>query len=198
MWVVRGGTTVPGQDAPVNSIYLSDLRGEQIQMLFSEAGISAVWIDANRLLITRSQRPYTQLDVYVISEQRSYTLGRWYRPRGFSLAPGGSKLMFYLAAQPIAADNGVYWMETTEGAQPQRVAWFGGYRWRDGESLYYVPYQPDRYEQQIHYFEPVSGRDIPLTQVTILDGQWSVNADGNRILYRNAADRNLWIVDVQP
>jgi hypothetical protein len=29
-----------------------------------------------------------------------------------------------------------------------------------------------------------------------MNGQWAVNADGSRIVFRNGADRNLWFIEL--
>ncbi|MEM9951132.1 MAG: M23 family metallopeptidase [Chloroflexota bacterium] len=201
LWVVDGGDFVPGQPASTNDIYISDLNGGNLSLLLSEVGISAMWLDATRILLTISDRPYTQLDVYDIRDNSRYTLGRWYRPRGMTLAPAGERLMFYLAYQPNPDDNGVYWMDIAEGAQPNRVDWFGAYRWRDADSLFYIPFNPTNETHQLFYYDVTTGERRALTDpvsspFTIMDGRWSVNADGSTILFRNANDRNLWLMDI--
>lgn len=202
MWVESGGDTVPGDDEPINTIYMSDLMGLETQAIFSEAGISAVWLDNNRLLITVRQRPYTQLDIYDVTTQEHYTLGSWYRPRGFSIAPGGERLMFYLSAQPNPDDNSVYVIETQPNAQVQRIDWFGAWQWRDANSVYYIPFELNNPSQQLMYYNIESEKTAMLTNpisqpFAVMNGQWSVNADGSQIVFRNSLDRNLWLMTIE-
>lgn len=200
MWMIRGGDNIPGQDEPMNTIFISDIRGNGARMLLAENGVSASWLDSTRLLLTVSQRPYTQVDVYDVSNDSRYTLGTWYRPRGFKLAPGGSRLMFYLASQPNPADNGIYWIDTSLGTETRHLGWFGAYRWRDANSVFYIPYNPnsDNHELWIYDLENSSSRQLssPEQNFSIMNGQWSVNADGSMIVFRNGADRNLWFMDI--
>lgn len=201
LWVVDGGNSIPGRDEPTNTILLSDMRGDTLDLLFAEQGIDAMWLDASNILISVSERPFTQIDIYNIETQVRYTLGRWYRPRGFSIAPSGNRLIFYLAYQPNPADNGVYWMDINEGAPQNRVDWFGAYRWRDDSSLFYIPFDPTSNRHQLMVYDLTSDTSQALTNpdtmpFTVMDGRWSVNADGSTILFRNANDRNLWTLNI--
>ncbi len=201
LWLVDGGDSIPGQDAPTNEVLVSDISGENLQLLFSEQGIGANWLDANRLILSISDRPFTQIDIYDVRDGSRYTLGRWYRPRGFSIAPGGNRLMFYLAYQPDPADNGVYWMDIEAGASQNRVDWFGAYRWRDADSLFYVPFEPGAASQRLMLYDVNSNSSRQLSDpaqqaFSIMDGGWSVNADGTKIIFRNGIDRNLWLMDI--
>ncbi|GAB5491528.1 MAG: hypothetical protein Phog2KO_17430 [Phototrophicaceae bacterium] len=200
LWLIEGGNSVPGQDSPINDIYISDMRSENSQLIASEEGISAMWLDANRLLLSIDDDPFTQLDIYDIRDNSRYTLGSWYRPRGFSIAPNGERLMFYLAYQPDPQNNGVYWLDIAENAVPVRVDWFGAYRWRDENSLFYIPFDLNSDSHQLMLYDIPSNSSRQLTDptqtFTIMDGRWSVNADGTRILFRNAQDRNLWLMEI--
>jgi hypothetical protein len=201
IWTVRGGENVPGQAETTNSVFISDVQGNGARTLLSEAGLSASWLDSNRLLLTVSQRPYTRLDVYDVSNDSRYTLGTWYRPRGFKLAPGGNRLMFYLASQPNPADNGIYWIDTSNGAVAQQVDWFGAYRWRDADSVFYIPFNPNSDIHELWIYDLVTGSSRQLSSpeqgFSVMNGQWSVNADGTSILFRNGFDRNLWFIDIE-
>ena len=109
--------------------------------------------------------------------------------------------MFYLAYQPNPQDNGVYWMDIEQGANMNRVDWFGAYRWRDESSLFYVPFNLNTSSHQLMLYDIESNRQQVLSNpetavFKIMDGRWSVNADGTHILFRNATDRNLWMMDI--
>jgi hypothetical protein len=202
IWTVRGGDNVPGQDEPTNTVFISDIRGDGARMLLAEDGLNASWLDSNKLLLTISQRPYTRVEIYDVTNDSRYTLGTWYRPRGFKLAPGGGRLMFYLASQPNPAENGIYWVDTSTifGAEAHHLNWFGAYRWRDANSVFYIPFNPnsDIHELWIYDLESSTSRQLSSAEqsFTVMNGQWSVNADGTSILFRHSIDRNLWFIDI--
>ncbi|MEO1644154.1 MAG: M23 family metallopeptidase [Chloroflexota bacterium] len=201
LWINENGDFVPGLAEPESEVVVSDASGENARIITSQAGLDARWLDADRLLLSISERPYTQLDVYDVRDDSRYTLGRWHRPRSISIAPGGERLMFYLASQPNPADTGVYWMDIAPDTVPQRVSWFGSYRWRDANTAFVIPYNPDTEIHQLMLFTLSDSSMRPLTNpqtqpFTVMDGRWSVNADGTHILFRNANDRNLWMMDI--
>lgn len=169
--------------------------------LLTEEGLGASWLDANRLFVSNRDEAYTTFGVLDITTGERYELGRWYRPRGFEIAPGGERMLFYLTSQLNPADNGWYVMELTPGAVPQKLDWFGAYLWRDSEVVYYIPFNPDTAIHQLMAYNVVTGETFALTDpniqpFTIMNGQWAVNADGSRIVFRNAPNRNLWLIEI--
>ena len=201
LWIEFGGASVPGQEEPNNTIFISDARGSNPQALFTEAGIEARWLDSTRILLDLPQRPYTQLDVYDTVTSERYTLGRWYRPRGFSISPDGARMMFYLPQQPNPVDTGLYWMNIAPNATTQRVDWFGAYQWRDADSVFFIPFDPNTNTHHLRSYDVTTGATYRLTDpttqpFTVMDGRWSVNADGSQIVFRNARDRSLWTLRV--
>jgi hypothetical protein len=197
VWTAQA-PTLPGQAEPIATVYTATLDGN-ISVITSEAGVSARWLDTYRLLFTLNQRPFTQLDVYDIRDSSRYTLGRWYRLRGLSVAPGGESLMFYLSSQPDPAQDGVYHLNIAENATPEKLAWFGAWRWRDSESVYYIPLQTPDGNHRLHYQH--FGDDMTFALNTpplkIMNGYWEVNADGTQIAFHNLTDRNLWLMNIQ-
>ena len=109
--------------------------------------------------------------------------------------------MIEISSQPNPADNGMYLIDIAEGAQPQRLDWFGGYRWRDENSLFVIPFEP---ENAIHELGLFTVADSQLRMLTdrdtqpfaIMNGQWAVNADGSKIAFRNVLDGNFWMMRV--
>ena len=77
----------------------------------------------------------------------------------------------------------------------------GGYRWRwrDGESVYYIPFDPSASAQTMAYYNVSTGENLLLTdpQTTafvVANGDWAVSADGQRIVFMNANDGRLWML----
>jgi len=201
LWVERANIAAPGQTQPISTIMLSDIQGENQRSIFSQEGASAQWLNSERILITINQRPYTALMVYETTTQNLYNLGRWFRLRNLSIAPGGEHVMFYLTNQIDSAQNGVYHVSTSLDATLTQMDWFGAWRWRDATTLYYIPFTPEFDTHQLHYFDIISGMDMQLsnrdtTPFTIMNGYWQVSADGNMIAFHDLTTRNLTFLDI--
>ena len=201
-WTTSTGSSVPGQGRPITSIWLSDITGYGTRQIFSDRGSSAQWLDANRLLIRQnSGHEDVLLHVYDIRDDSLYTLGTWKNLVQLEIAPGGGAIMFYLLWQ--GEPSGVYVISTQEGAQAQKLPWFGAYQWRDAESVYYIPLDVTTPYQTLAYYNIATGEDRVLITpddiaFTIMNGDWEVSADGRRIIFQNEVDWNMWLLEATP
>lgn len=199
MWLKRSGVSIPGEEAPDIEVWISDLDGQNARMISTQKGGYAVWLDASRILLVASERQVSTVSIYNLGDDSTTTLGSWRRMRGLTVAPGGGRIMFYLAFQDDPAADGVYTMETSPGAQPEKLPWFGSWRWRDANSVYYIPFNPTTNQQILAYYHIPSGQDRPITDsstpFTVANGDWSVSADGHRIAYLNAIDLTTWVIE---
>lgn len=200
LWVVQAGQSVPGATQPNVAVWVSAMDGSNARQIVSQQGGGALWLDGSRILLSVSQQQNTTLTVYDTRDGSSYALGTWYRLRGLSVAPGGARLLFYVAfGDP--AQNGVNTIETAPGAAAQKLPWFGGWRWRDSESVYYIPFEPNAPAQTLAYYHIPTGEDRVIpgaaeTPLTIANGDWALSPDGRRIAYLNALDRRMWVADI--
>ncbi len=200
LWQAQYGRAVPGGTPPPVEIWVSNIDGSNPRQLLAQPRISASWLDANRLLISSSERTVTTLAVYNLGDDSQFVLGSWDRLRGLSLAPGGGHILFYQNFQADPAANAINLLATQAGAQPQRLSWFGAWRWRDAESLYYIPFEPQSPVQQLAYYHLITGENRLLTSslsqpFTAANGDWSASPDGARLVFQNVADRRLWIIE---
>lgn len=202
VWTVRSGASIPGQSAPLSTVWVSDIHGTNSRQIISEPGASASWLDAHRLLVSvPGENRMTSLSVVNTLDGTSFALGAWRNMRGLSVAPGGGRLMFFLNWQADPADDGVYAIETVPGASAQRLPWFGGWRWRDADSVYYLPLNPSSpYHTLAYYHIPTGDNRVLISPetmpFTVMNGDWSVSVDGRRIVFHNAADRNMWLLEM--
>ena len=202
IWITRAGDNVPGQGSVPTTVWMSDIDGQNGQVVLSDAGISAQWLDSEHLLIGKSGAGRTrQLTVLSVSDGSSYVLGSWTNMRDLRIAPGGQRLAFYLSFQEDPAANGVYVVEITPDAQAQQLPWFGSYRWRDSGSLYYIPFDPGSDLHSLHYYNVSSGEDRAVTDpaalpFTIMNGDWEVSADGRRIVFQDARTRAMSLLEM--
>lgn len=194
LWEVRSETST--------DFWVSNIDGSNAQAVVSQLGGSALWLDEARLLI---QTPLpevraTTLSVLDTRDSSRFDLGTWNWIRGLSIAPGGDRIMFYVNFQDDPAQNAIYSVATQPGAAAERMPWFGSWRWRDADSLYYIPFDPITDQQSLSYYHLPSGTNRALTDAaaqpfTIANGLWSVSADGRRIVFFNAVDRATWLLE---
>ena len=204
LWELSSWAFLPGEDYPTVETWISDLDGNNIRKIWSQLGGSAQWLDDHRVLIINPvlDRTDTTLTIYDVITDTVTTLGTWNWLRGISVAPGGGRLLFYLVGQPNPADNGIYTIETQPGAMAQKLPWFGGWRWRDANSIYYIPFNTAYGDTHLlAYYDFLSGElrylTDPNTQpFTVANADWSVSPDGRRIVFTNS-DGNSWVLELE-
>jgi hypothetical protein len=182
-------------------VYVANTDGTDIREILSIPGLSAAWLDADRLLLQLpGERRSTTLAVYDMRDNTQFILGTFIWLRNLTISPDGDRLMYYTPFQENPDDSAMYVLETRPNAQPQKLGWFGGWRWRDAESVYYIPFQWQDAVQTLHYYNVVSGEDVQLTtpDVTpfgVMNGEWAVSADGQRIAYRDVFTREMTLLE---
>jgi hypothetical protein len=169
-------------------------------MLVTQPGLSAQWLDGSRLLLTLRVERTTTLAVGEASGEGATVLGSWENIRSLNIAPGGGRVMFYLTFQNDAVEDGIYTLETQPGAMPQKLPFFGAWRWGDPNSVYYIPFEPSAAQQSLHFYDIASGEDRTLTEPSFLvaNGDWSVSPDGDQIAFWNANDLTIWLLEGAP
>ncbi len=90
-------------------------------------------------------------------------------------------------------------VETQPGAQAIRLPWFGSWRWRDANSVFYIPFDPTSDRQSLAFYDLATGASGSLTDAnssfSMANGDWSMSADGQRIAFLNAADLTTWLIE---
>jgi hypothetical protein len=199
LFTQTANVTLPGDSSPRTSVIVQDLVGVDVRMLANAPGVSAIWLDDDRILITQRINATTSLYVHDLASGETGGLASFDFLRGLSVAPGGDRILFYVAYQPDPANNGIYTLETVPGAVPLRHGWFGAYRWRSAQEIFYIPLEPGL-PQQLRLANVVTGTDVALTDpavtpFTIANGDWMVSPDGNRIVYWEASDMTTWLLE---
>lgn len=198
MWIEREESE---EEPTPSNIFVSNLDGTGSRMIFSDLGASAMWLDDNRLLISKRKDRTITLSILHIIDGAFFTVGTWENLRGLSVSPGGTRLMFYLVSQPDSTLNGMYTIETQPNKALQNLSWFGAYQWRDSDSVYYIPFDTTTDIQQLAYYHIPTGANHMLTDrdtqpFTVMNGDWAVSPDGNHVLFHNALNRNLWVLSL--
>ena len=88
---------------------------------------------------------------------------------------------------------------------PQKLPFFGTYRWADGERLIYVPFDPVATEHNFYEYNVTTGESRSLfpqgTKLTIANNDWRVSPDGTKIALVEANGESLngiWVLDISP
>lgn len=201
LWVVQSDVITTGQSFPLTAIWVSDANGSNARMIAQESRLTAQWLDDARLLITRRIQTTNTLGVFDTRDNTVYLLGTWSSIRQLSVSPGGGHLMFYVVNPPNDADAGMYLIETAQDAQAQRLEWFGAWRWRDAQSVFYIPFDNAAYNtpslrHELRAYDILTGQDQQLAEnFTVADGTWSVSANGAQIAFWNADDKTIWLLE---
>jgi hypothetical protein len=200
LWQVIPADNIPGEAPPLTEVWTANPDGSGRQRIVRQAGGSALWLDEERLLLTRREPNSLNiaLVVHTLGTGEERILASQPFLRGMYIAPGGRHLIYYLAFQPDPAANGMYLLDTFGVGAPVKLPWFGSYRWRDGFSVVYVPFAPGS-PTQFRLYNVVTGEDRALTnpqtqRFSIATDDWSVAPDGQTILFWSAEDAALWTI----
>ncbi len=190
-----------------SDIYLARFTGEDpVRVATLYGGGLQGWIDDQHLLF--SGRPSLDvrertLTVLSLNTNVAIDLVTAERIGGVTASPGGVWLAYFISFNEDAARNGI-WIQRTDGSGARKLDFWGGYQWRDDSRLLYVPIReaPDA-PFVIWEYDAAAGQSRPVTDpanapIQIANGDWRVSPDGRYVVYLNDADRNLWLVELQP
>lgn len=195
-----------GFDTRRSDVWLANVDGSQPRRVATRYGGGAVaWLrDGRRMLLGgRTNRGDVKstlsiLDLRDDSVRDLFSAERW---RGVIVAPDDKHLVYFVAQARESGRGGTYVLDlATEGAQPQRLDFFGAYRWRDATRLFYIPLKVDAPSNELWQYDITTGKSELLIAASetspfkIGNGDWDVSPDGTQIVFVNARDRNLWLV----
>jgi hypothetical protein len=191
-----------GFDRRKSDLFVANIDGSGARRVVTRFGGGAVaWFDDGvRILIGgRAQRgdPLPSLAVLNLDDgsvRDLFTAERW---RGVLLAPGGRHAIYFIAQARELGIGGTY-LVNIDKPEPQRMDFFGSYRWRDATRLLYVPLTADATANELWQYDLETGQSTrliaadPASPFKIGNGDWDVSSDGQRLLWVNARDRNIW------
>ena len=169
-------------------------------------GVAAWMPDGERVLLAGRLKPTDALSTVSVLDLRDgtskdlFTVDRW---RAALLSPDGRRLVYYVAGAREPGKGGTFVVDLNAPTPtPQRLEFFGAYRWRDAARLLYVPLAPGAPSNELWQYDATTGRSEQLIAASpdspfrIANGDWDVSPDGRRLVYMNARDRALWLADV--
>ena len=96
-----------------------------------------------------------------------------------------------------------YWICKDSKPVPQKLPFFGSYRWRDNERLIYVPFDPEATTHDFYEFNVRTGQTRSLfpagTNLTIANSDWRISPDGRKIALvaaNGTALDGVWVLEL--
>jgi Tol biopolymer transport system component len=184
----------------VSNIMLANLDGSDPKRLLQvlRGGVSG-WLDDNRLLVNgrASRDTYAStLFVYDLRDDSRTEIVQAERLRLTAPSRNGSWIAYAITNDADAARNGL-WVVRADGSGARKLDFFGPLQWRDETHFIYVPFEMNASTHAFYEYDVTTGESRRLTPpdqpFTIASGDWAVSPDGNKIVFVNAADNNLWL-----
>lgn len=205
LYEVVYGEVVPGTSTPGVVIWAADIDGTNLKRVYSGEGSYSMWLDDHRVLVIQRITYTPEYRLYVVDldadtpEPQPELLARINYLQGLQIAPGGEHIAFFRTFQEDSRENGVFVLRTAPGSTPRKLPFFGGYRWRDADSLFVLSYgiDDDAHALGVVGIEAraVQWLTDPAEQpIRIANGEWSVSPDGARLVYVDADDFGLYQV----
>ncbi len=202
--------TVTDREGPYDrrrsDIWLADLAGSNPRMIGSVVGGGfAGWLPDSQhiLLINRDNLDEEErtLILHNLANDQQISLARERRLRGIEISPGGRWIAYFLTFSDEPEKDGL-WVVSSDGQSQNKldVPGFGAYRWRNDNTLLYIPMRISAEESmQLWAVDVSSNQRRPLSDPTSLifsisNGDWEVSPDGQHIAFVNSVDQNIWLI----
>lgn len=194
-----------GFDARRVEIYVANVDGSEARRVATRFGGGPLgWLpDSQHLLIggrARRDDPLPTLSILNVDTGATRDLVSVDRLRGVSLSPDGRRLAYFVAQARDASQNGMYLLDLMQSTPaPQRLNFFGAFRWRDAGRLLYIPLRPGAPSDELWQLDVTTGQSERLiaagagSPFKIANGDWDVARDGSKMVFLSARDRNLWL-----
>lgn len=166
-------------------------------------GLAGWFPDSARLLVTgrESLESDPALAVVDVATGAVTGLARADYLRGAVISPGGGWIAYQVAFSGDLEQDGLWVLPV--GGEARRLRLFGAYQWRAEGRLLVVPLEATGGSQRLVEVEAATGElsaltDPRITPFRIAAGDWAVAPDGSRLVFVNAQDRNLWLLELPP
>lgn len=197
------------QDIPPNerfaSLYIADLDGSNEQLVMEGRGTSfSGWLGNDNWflsVISPTDPEERILRRYSLSDGTSVDLAIGARIQGTSASPDGQYIAYYVTLDRQHPERNGYWLTNTQTGETRTLPFVGSYRWRTPTTLLVIPFEPGATSFRLQEYDLTTDtlRDLtdPATvSFRIHNNDWALSPDGNRIVFVNAVDRNLWVIEL--
>jgi len=204
--------TAYDEDAPrdtrVETTWLASVDGSDARVLLQARRTNIVeWLSADELLVTRRIPGSSDQELFTLSladGDQSEALPVSPRMRGLTLSPDKRYLVYYVTFETESEKNGVWMVDLQNQKQPARkLPFFGTYRWRDNQSLIYIPLDHDATSHEFYEYDIVAKETRPLfpagTNLAVANNDWQVSPDGRKIVMVAANGMQLdgvWVLEM--
>ena len=200
------------EDAPWDSrdeaIWLAEVDGSNARKVFSARRTDPIaWLSNDEVLMARRLPGSSDVELFTLSlENGAQTeLIEGPRMRGITLSPDKRYVIYYVIFEDQSDQNGIWLFDLQNPeAAPEKLPFFGTYRWRDNERLIYVPFDPETTEHNFYEYNLVTDQTRPLfpngIELTIANNDWEVSPDGRQIAFVAANGSSLdgiWVLDIE-
>jgi WD40 repeat protein len=179
-------------------VFVGDLEGNGRQVATSYGGGFSGWLDANTLLLSgklQPSDPLRRLETLDLKTGTRTLLTQALGLRSLSISPDRQHIAYYVAFDKPER-NGMFVVSKT--GQRQTMPWFGSYRWQGGKRIVYVALALSAQSHVLREYDLGTGQTRVLADLgtKISNDQWQVSPDGKKVVFVNASDRNLWLMDL--
>lgn len=195
------------RDTREEIIWLANVDGGEPRVLLRASRTDAVaWLADDELLMARRIPGSSDEQFFTLSleDGRQTDLLQVPEMRGLAISPDNRHLVYYVRFESEAEKNGIWLLDLQNPAEaPQKLPFFGAYRWRDNDHLIYVPFDAEAAEHNFYEYDITSGETRSLfptgTNLTIANNEWKVSPDGRKIALVAAKGFGLdgiWVLDL--
>ena len=178
-------------------------RAKKIATLFG--GSVSWWLpDSTKMLATVRKEANTDpiLNILNIADGKLTPIAQAPGFRGTMLSPDGGWIMYQIAFSGDANKDGI-WVVRSDGKDLKRLEVFGSYRWQSEGKILFAPLENITGKQSHRFIEvdAATGNvraltDPNVTPFRIANGDWNLSPDGKSVVFLNAEDRNLWMLEL--
>lgn len=193
-------------DRRLVEIWVSDVDGANARAVANiiGGGLGGWFPDSARLLITgrdsADSEPY--LAALNLADGTRTIIASGLNIRGAVISTNGSWVAYTISFSGDAARDGL-WVTRSDGTDARRLPLFGAYRWRADDRLIVIPLEATSGAHRLIEISAANAASRTLTDPRFLPfriagGDWALSRDGNRFVFVNAADHNLWLIELPP
>jgi hypothetical protein len=183
------------------------VNGNNARILLSARRTNPVtWLADDVLLMSQGfpRSTTTRLFTLSLAEGTQTDLRDMPRMRGTTFSPNKRYFVYYVSLEVEAAKNGIWLIDLRQPtSDPEKLPFFGTYRWRDNQHLVYIPFDPTATEHNFFEYNVVSGQTRNLfpggTGLTVANNDWRISPDGSKIVLLAAKDTELdgiWVLNM--
>jgi hypothetical protein len=198
-------------DAPSDNreeiLWRANVDGSDAQVLLRSRRTNLLtWLTDDKLLASRRIPGGSDEELFTLSlpSGRETELLQVPRMRGMAFSPDKRYLVYYVTFEAETEKNGMWLLDLqAPKPEPQKLPFFGTYRWRDNERLVYIPFDPQAMEHNFYEYDVRTGQTRSLfpggTGLVVANNDWRVSPDGRKIALlaaKGMALDGIWMLDL--